>query len=385
MIRRWRMKVPRVAMWCKGLLAAGLLALASALKATALGQECVKDADCPEGMVCVAAPCKGCEPNGGACEPCPERGECVAKGNGGGVWVWGLTCESDADCPYAFLCEEMEMPCTGGWGCEPCTCRCPADGECPPCECPPCPEPEPCTPEVVKVCVFEPVECATDADCDAGFECREIEQCVGEGCVCPGCACAPCAPDEVCPPCDCPDVPCDCPDTYEVHCEVIGSWCAPKVQTCTSDEDCLDGWECVEEPVPCACPPCECTEVFCGPDEVCPDIGECSCPPCECMDETRKVCLPEGWQDLGYYSGAENPEVAFTGTPKNGVGGPTAQDGYANGDATAPPASQTSSSGCFATATSSSLPILLLLCVIFLCGWRTLRVRRSSTSRPKFP
>lgn len=346
-----------------GRVAVGVLALA--WSGSAVAQECATDEDCQEGMVCVPVRCPACDPDGGFCEPCPEKGVCMTEEGWDGESFFGTTCESDADCPYAFRCEEVEMPCGGASECKPCTCACPADGECPPCECPPCPEPEPCTPDLVQVCVFRPAECATDADCDAGFECLPIEECTGSACACPVCACSPCAPDEECPPCDCPDIVCDCPETYEEHCEVVGSWCAPKEQACESDGDCLEGWECVEQHLPCACPACECPDVLCRPDEECPDIGECQCPPCDCADATWKVCLPKGWRDIGYAAGAEDPEAAFGSTRKgDGEQRPTGPDQNASRDAT-PAASQTSSSssGCSvgATAPMGWLAVLALL------------------------
>lgn len=362
---------------------AGVLALAWALPVAALGQECATDEDCEEGMVCLPVRCPACDPDEGACEPCPETGECVATGSEGGDW-FGPTCESDADCPYAFRCEEVEMPCAGGSGCKPCTCACSPDGECPACECPPCPEPEPCTPDFVKVCVFAPKECATDSDCDAGFECREIEECLGRGCACPGCDCSPCAPDEECAPCDCPA--CDCPETFEIHCEVVGSWCAPKEQPCESDGDCLEGWECVDQPAPCVCPACDCPEVFCRPDEECPDVGECSCAPCECEEATEKACLPRGWRDIGYAAGAQDPESAFTGTPRSGgEQGPTGLDKNGAGDGSPPPAASqasTSSSGCSAGAgTPMGWAAVLVLALAILTAPIRARVLRRHPGR----
>lgn len=362
---------------------AGVLALAWTLPVAALGQQCATDEDCPEGMVCLAPPCPSCDPDMGPCEPCPEAGECVEEGSGD--WFGGMACESDGDCPYGFRCEEMVMPCGNGVDCRPCACACPADGECPPCECPECPEPQDCTPEVAKVCVYRPQDCATDADCDAGFECRPIEQCMGSGCACPVCVCSSCAPDEECPPCDCPDVVCDCPDTLEEVCEVIGSWCAPKEQTCGSDADCLDGWECVDQPLPCGCPACDCPEVFCQPDEECPDIGACTCPPCDCAGETEKVCLPKGWMDIGFASDAEDPEAAFAGVSKNGgEGGPVGPDRNPSGDATpaASQASSSSSSGCSAGAgTASGFAALFLMALGALAFPALMRIRQRRAGR----
>ena len=359
--RRWTMNRKVTTKRLEGFLIIALIVLAWALPVAALGQECQSDEDCPKGMVCAPVPvaCAPCAPDE-SCAPCDAgsgpTGECVESS---GVEPGFLTCESDADCPIGFTCEAMELPC-GGSDCIPCTCACPADADCPPCECPECPEPEPCTPEVIQVCNWHPEQCKSDADCDAGFECKPIEECTGSGCACPRCACGPCPPDQECPPCDCPDIPCDCADVpSEPECHVIGAWCAPKEQECSSDADCLEGWECVEEPVPCGCPACECPEIVCGPDEECADAAICTCEPCDCADATQKLCLPKGWRDLGYSPAADNPEAAFTGTPKGGgeqnpiAGGQDAAASQPDAAPT-PAASQPSSSGSGCSATSAN-------------------------------
>lgn len=320
------------------------------LSLRANAKECKSDADCEEGEVCVQRSCPPCDYED--CEPCLGGGECVAEGSDG-IFVYGQACATADDCPLGFRCEEQLLPCAGS---EPCVCACPKDSE--ECDCA-CREPEPCSPTFAKVCVWEPKHCASDSDCDPGFECKEIEECSGGGCSCSGCVCAPCAPDTECLPCDCPDIECDCPDVFEVRCDVVGAWCAPKEQVCDSDADCLEGWECVEAPGACACPPCECLEVVCTPDGSCEPNPDCKCDPCDC-ESTKKICLPQGWYDAGFSVGAASPEAAFS---NGGSGGERDTLGQ---EPPAAPSATSGSKGCQAGAQSHlTLGFLLLLLLIF--------------------
>ena len=236
-------------------------------------------------------------------------------------------CTVDADCPYGFQCEEVTLPCATAPDCPPCPCLCPPEGECPPCQCDPCPEPEPCETKTVKMCRYDPVECTKDDDCEAGFECVEVESCQGSGCACSACACPTCPPDGECPPCDCPEViECDCnPDDFQEQCEVDGAWCMPAQQACEDVSDCPDGWECEAIPVPCGCAPCVCTGMVCPADDDCPEVPECDCPPCECDDPGDKACLPGGWSGAGYQGSESSPDSAFAslgGSQNDGTGSP---------------------------------------------------------------
>ncbi len=191
---------------------------------------CMSDQDCPEGygcvmMACACADCAPC-PDGEECEPCPpcdcpEEGEgwCEDLGDDYDDWgFYGGECDVDGDCPLGFSCEMVSVPCATNPTCPPCECMScdPDDPECEdlPCECPDCPEPEACEPEEMGYCVYDMIDCESDADCGAGFECLEVEECWGSGssggCACPPCACETCPDGEECEPCECP--PCECDD-----------------------------------------------------------------------------------------------------------------------------------------------------------------------------
>lgn len=298
-----------------------IMMLMAWVPATANAEPCETDQDCPEGMLCAMSTmaCPPCEP-GKECPPCETetQGECMEAGGGGGEFWGGTECETDADCPSMFHCEEVEM---GGCGGSSASCACPdcAPGEeCPPCVCDEISEdPEDCETTTAKVCVYKQQECAADADCAEGFECQEEEVCWGSGggvaCTCAGCVCPTCEEGEECPPCDCPAPDeCECDDepveTTE-ECEVTGSYCVPVEVPCQSDADCAADWECVMLPVACACPGCACEE---GSD--------CSCPPCECDEEsTDGICAPAGW---GQFVTSENMDGGSGGAQENGTSSP---------------------------------------------------------------
>lgn len=261
--------------------------------ARAADTPCASDADCGKGQVCVALPCAvpGCAPDSG----CPEPEECASEGVCQEA-PWDGSCVADADCPAGFTCDEVDVPCATG-ACTPCTCACPAEGDCQACVCPPCEPPPPCTPTTRMMCQYHAVECKVDGDCNPGWTCQPEEVCMGTGCACP-----PCAPDEECGSCDCamPEEP---------TCEVTGAWCQPKETACSTADDCAAGFECIERTVgvPCARPMCDCA----------PDAGDCSCESLDCPQPvSEKVCLPKGWAGIGYADG---------GIPLEG-GVPTGED-----------------------------------------------------------
>lgn len=317
---------------------------------------CETDADCPDDMECVPMPCAcacmACE-EGEECEPCecpdcPDDGECMPKYDDPPDGWYADECESDADCPAEFKCEEIGYGSCGGAtpACPPCTCMAcdPDDEECDPedCECPPCEEefvePE-CTEEIVKVCMFVPEECEADADCADGFECVAQEVCYGMGtsCACPEivCACETCPDGEECEPCECPEVPpCDCDDEeeYVEECETLGAYCVPQQITCEDDEGCPEGWECLDFPDDCVCPMCDCAVPPCPEGEECPE-PDCDCGPCECEEGGgESYCVPDGWAEAGFESGGSMgsadflTETANDSTDKGGEENPQSPD-----------------------------------------------------------
>lgn len=304
------------------------------LPLTAFAMPCETDADCDEGQVCAPAPasCPPCEA-GAECPSCePETsGECMDAGGGGHEFWSGVECETDADCPDLFSCSEEAVPCAM----PAIACDCP---DCPPdapdCD-PECSCPDPgdyeCPDETVKICVYEPASCETDAECGEGFECYAEEICYGSsgGCACPGWD-----PDSGEEPAECT---CDEEPVSTEECEVVGSYCAPKQVECQADADCPNGWECAtfamggSGDVACACTTC-----------ACPEGAECDCETtCDCpeteepevVEETMGYCLPGGWGDV--VSSAMDSGTA-TGGEAGGAGTPNGGNGGSGGGASGP-------------------------------------------------
>ena len=372
------------------------------------------DEDCPEGMECFlmgmsTCACPPC-PEGQECEPCdcPEEdsfGYCMYPENPwddfGGI-VAG-ECDTDADCPVEFLCEEIAVPCNTMPDCPPCACAgCdPDDEDCtevPECECPDCPEPTPCEEETAHLCVFNPTECEGDPDCIEGFECVEMEECSGGGggdCMCTECVCADCPDGEECE-CDCPEEPvCECdeePQDWEESCEVILAICLPKEVPCETDDDCAGDFVCMEDPqdTDCACPGCACPD--CPEGEEC---EPCDCPPCECDKGQEEeggegYCVPDGWDEADFWggeqggstmSGEENDkdegEEPTAPDPDGGEAEEETEDGVNDnlggegGGTGETGGTESESSGCSAAGNAS--PFALMLLIFALMGLAVLR------------
>jgi len=318
---------------------------------------CATDEDCPEGLVCLPAPCPAIACQDPAdCPPCEPTGFCAEPGTPGDSG-FGRECVVDQDCPFGFVCKEQEVPCPGAV-CPPCGCACEPGQEGCDCQCPECPEPPPCEPRFVKTCVYEPKTCSTDDDCDAGFTCVAEEVCSG-GCTCGSCVCPSCPEGATCPPCDCPEPePCTC-DT-EPSCEVTGHHCEPKQIPCAEDAQCPEGWTCT--PVggtSCLCPDCACP----APDPA-GGAPDCECGPCDCDQETsEQVCLPPGWAEAGFFGGGSTGD----GQPRTDPTGQEATGGSSDESGTAAPTAHEtgmvppSKGGCMAATPADTLPLALML------------------------
>jgi len=257
------------------------------------------------------------------------------------------------------------------------------------------------------MCVFTPTECEADDDCLEGFECIQVEECMGggSGCACTECACPDCPDGEECPPCDCPDEPvCECdeePEEWE-ECEVIASVCLPAEVPCENDEDCPGDFVCMEDPegTDCLCPACACPD--CPPGEECEG---CECPPCDCGGgEAESFCVPEGWDEVEFWGtgggaetsadgqdngkdGTEDPEAPDPDAPddeEEGTPGGDQGDADGTGDDGGDQGSgetggtQTESSGCSATPNGTFFSLLmLLLALLSLSATRRFALRRN--------
>lgn len=274
---------------------------------------CSSADDCPDGFECVMEPCAlpACEAGEECDYTCDPVGHCVES-------YEPSQCESSADCPAGFACIEETIPCATlavEVDCAPCACSSEDES----CECPECEPVEEyydadCEDQTFRYCGFVPVECASDSDCSAGYECVADEVCSGGGadCACSGCVCEPCTEGEECLPCDCPEEECDCTgEEFEVVCEVLGSYCLPKQVECDDDTDCAAGFECsaMTGTTDCLCPACACLPCDPTTDPEC-DV-ECDCAPCDCSEgEVVNYCLPIGWaeMDLVATSGEERTD-----------------------------------------------------------------------------
>lgn len=133
--------------------------------------ECASDADCGSGERCVIETfesCVGCAcaADDPACDcDIPTGEECKTETFAFCLQPWQAACAVDADCGGGFTCEFIEScGCSGSGGSEG------GDAD----AAPPAPEdPEACVcePATEGSCVLERVECASAADCAAGFEC----------------------------------------------------------------------------------------------------------------------------------------------------------------------------------------------------------------------
>jgi len=144
--------------------------------------ECENDLDCPEGFVCMAGLCPGCESIDGNCPPCLNV--CLPD--------IPSNCEDDEVCPEGFVCvmeciDSSTMTCPEG--------ECDLDNTDPLCA-------GYCLPEIVEPppdcsdgeCPDGPptqLACDDANPCPEGFECAL--ECMGQACVVPD------GSDEKCP------------------------------------------------------------------------------------------------------------------------------------------------------------------------------------------
>jgi hypothetical protein len=278
----------------------GAAALLSANAASA--QECAKDADCGDGYVCktgMTPACaeKPCPPDDPKCNNLPpdcgptEYHYCEAK-----------PCSADSDCPDTMVCHsETYSECSGG-SATPQTC--PKDGACPP------PEPVPadtCKDTTVSTCTPRwALPCKQDADCGAGFDCKE--QLIG---MCSGSSGAPAAgsgsagsadggvPAAEPPP---PQETCTTEPSGEFYCEL-------KDLPCATDDDCPSGLQCADSyaGVACASPatPSDTPKAgsgsgSAGAGDAPQDAGAADAPVDTCADmKPKKVCAPPSYYGRG--------------------------------------------------------------------------------------
>ncbi len=242
---------------------AALWAVLVGLSNAAAQQECNGDSDCGENQHCkfedmVCANSDAAQPG----EEPPEP-DCWAEGPG----ICVTDCRDDSDCEEGFQCEIHTLislrPCLEGMDCpeppqeevsephagtcEPAPISCETDADCPSplvCELGDCPPSvsgdtsEDCAAATRGECIFELAECASDADCNAGYECAVME------------GLRRCSVDVAAPMPDCAagtECPMPMPEPSEPECEPVEQrMCFPKEVPCDTDGDCDDGWSCFD-------------------------------------------------------------------------------------------------------------------------------------------
>lgn len=237
----------------------------------ALAQQACGDTTCPKGFSCEmeTAGCAAVECVGELCQPCVPDTVLVCRPG---------PCSADADCAEDMACADVEQS------------SCADAAEAPACIQAPCPEMRPegtCTTTASKQCLPRwALACAVDADCGAGFSCKEQEQCscsgstgtgtsgssgseAGAGGSPPGAADpalpAPMPSGSGAPPAPTPSE-CTCAPSGQKACEAI-------LVACTSDAGCPSGWSCRDNP-----------EGACWSDS----NGNTGCTPAD----PAKLCLP---------------------------------------------------------------------------------------------
>lgn len=311
----------------------------AALAAPASAQDCKTDADCDAGFVCMSFGTVDC---GFACpegETCPDMPPDCAP-----MEIKGCSpapCMADADCPSDMVCfSQTYTECSGG-GAE----GVPAEegsgdsagsggadaGSAEPT--PPPDLPADCKEVTQSVCAPKYVPpCKEDADCGAGFTCEEYESC---GCS----ASAGSAGDpggDPAPPPEPTEPDCTCEKTGEFYCKLVET-------TCTSADECPDGFTCEDNPedVVCSRPamtdPAGTGGAAGGADGGVAGSASGDTPedPCGMTTAPEKVCLPPYWNtgfgvggggvaELGAAADGSANMATGAGAPKGGEEPPTA-------------------------------------------------------------
>ncbi len=234
----------------------------SLITSAAMADEACGDTTCPKGFVCTeyeqpcadisipAAPADGAVEEAGDPEGADDRAaeEFVACEPSVGYYCTEAPCEADADCGADMVCHtETRESCSGASGgrveCDP------ESGECTAVDLPDQDVPD-CEVETEQLCTFQwALPCTEDADCGPNFTCEEQSVCScsvsapvdsGDGASAGGSAGEE-GSEGSGESATSIEEDCSCRPTGTSRCELVET-------ACESDDDCLGGWLCLDNP-----------------------------------------------------------------------------------------------------------------------------------------
>jgi hypothetical protein len=274
----------------------------------ALAEQACGDTTCPKGLTCETTTCPVldcaayCEPTcipSTACRPGP--------------------CTADSDCADGLACAEVEQTNCSGTDAPDSSPAC-VEGTCPE-----KPAQATCTTTTSKLCLPRwTLSCATDADCGAGFTCKEQEQCGCSGSGGTGTGSTPPSPGSEPSGASDPAMPAPTPSASstpaapapeDCSCEPTGTQACEVVRTaCAADGDCPSGWSCRDNP-----------EGSCWADS----SGNSGCTPAD----PAKLCFPPFSDLLDGGGGAIATDgAAIPRDPKGDSGTGAPESATANGN-----------------------------------------------------
>ena len=320
--------------------------------AAPINGECVVDADCGEGQVCIinsSTVCTDCA------QDTPDCGGCYTDDYASCEAAPPAQCGSDADCAGDDVCVSFAFESCSAGGATDTAAPC-LEGE--DCGASFVAE-EPCTTEVEAYCVPPYIApCQVDLDCGAGFTCETAEVC----------SCSGGAPQtDPAEPVDpdggtdmgvsedpMPEEPeCFCEPAGEAHCQII------EVE-CVSDADCDGDFECLSDynDAPVVRP-----TIDCGPDE------DCAIEPAPMPEPGPSYCVPSDYLEWGGDEGTSKGVAELTGQNAEVTSTDRVNWGASDGGT-----KSSTEGGCSATGTQDASGAAGLLSLLF--GFFAFRRRR---------
>ncbi|HWA77987.1 MAG TPA: hypothetical protein VG937_36885 [Polyangiaceae bacterium] len=278
----------------------------------AFAEQACGDTSCPKGFTCEMEPtgCPAIDCIDASCKPCVPSTVSVCRPG---------SCNTDSDCADGMACAEVQQTnCVGSdTGAVPPDC---VDGACPE-------KPADVTCETTTSKLCQPrwtLSCAADADCGAGFTCKEQQQCSCSGSSGGGTPSSPPSAGsgssgsaDPAMPAPTPSASSTPPDRVpeDCSCEPSGTKaCEAARVACAADSDCPSGWSCRDNP-----------EGTCWADS----NGNSGCAPAD----PAKLCFPP-YSDLvgGGGRGIATDGAGVPTNPKGDSGSGAPESSAANGN-----------------------------------------------------